>query len=79
MGAATSIAALSNGDIDCTLLTGSVIRAAIRGLPVRLVAGLLHQLAPRFVGAPEIKSVKELRGKKVGLGAFGQRRTCSQV
>ena len=33
MGAAPSIAALSNGDIDFTLLTGIVIRAAIRGCP----------------------------------------------
>ena len=41
MGAAPSIAALTNGDIDFTLLTGTVIRAAIRGLPVRLVAGLM--------------------------------------
>jgi ABC-type nitrate/sulfonate/bicarbonate transport system substrate-binding protein len=33
MRAATSIAALASGDIDYTMLTGSVIRAAIRGLP----------------------------------------------
>jgi NitT/TauT family transport system substrate-binding protein len=71
MGAATSIAALSNGDIDCTLLTGSVIRAAIRGLPVRLVAGLLTSSPHVLLARQEIKSVKELRGKKVGLGAFG--------
>ena len=71
MGAATSIAALSNGDIDCTLLTGSVIRAAIRGLPVRLVAGLLTSSPHVLLARQEIKSIKELRGKKVGLGAFG--------
>ena len=41
MTAPASIAALSNGDIDYTLLTGSVIRAAIRGLPLRIVAGLM--------------------------------------
>jgi len=71
MGAATSIAALSNGDIDYTLLTGSVIRAAIRGLPARLVAGLMTSSPHVLLARPEIKSVKELRGKKVGLGAFG--------
>ena len=41
MGASPSIAALINGVIDFTLLTGTVIRAAIRGLPVRLVAVLM--------------------------------------
>jgi NitT/TauT family transport system substrate-binding protein len=71
MGAAPSIAALSNGDIDFTLLTGSVIRAAIRGLPVRLAAGLMTSSPHVLLARPELNSVKELGGKKVGLGAFG--------
>ena len=71
MGAAPSIAALSNGDIDFTLLTGTVIRAAIRGLPVRLVAGLMTSSPHVLLARPEIKSVKELSGKKIGLAGFG--------
>ena len=71
MGAAPSIAALSNGDIDFTLLTGTVIRAAIRGLPVRLVAGLMTSSPHVLLARPEIKSVKELTGKKIGLAGFG--------
>jgi NitT/TauT family transport system substrate-binding protein len=71
MGAAASVAALTNGDIDFTLLTGTVIRAAIRGLPVRLVAGLMTSSPHVLLARPEIKSVKELTGKKVGLAAFG--------
>jgi NitT/TauT family transport system substrate-binding protein len=71
MGATPSIAALTNGDIDFTLLTGTVIRAAIRGLPVRLVAGLMTSSPHVLLSRPEIKSVKELSGKKVGLAGFG--------
>ena len=71
MGAAVSIAALSNDDIDYTLLTGSVIRAAIRGLPVRLVAGLMTSSPHVLLARPEFKSVNELRAKKIGVGAFG--------
>jgi NitT/TauT family transport system substrate-binding protein len=71
MGAGPSIAALTNGDIDYTLLTGTVIRAAIRGLPVRLVAGLMTSSPHVLLARQEIKSVKELTGKKVGLAAFG--------
>jgi NitT/TauT family transport system substrate-binding protein len=71
MGATPSIAALTNGDIDFTLLTGTVIRAAIRGLPVRLVAGLMTSSPHVLLARPEIKSVKELSGKKVGLAGFG--------
>ncbi|MGH7798847.1 MAG: ABC transporter substrate-binding protein [Candidatus Binatia bacterium] len=75
MGAAPSIAALSNGDIDFTLLTGTVIRAAIRGLPVRLVAGLMTSSPHVLLARPEIKSVKDLSGKKVGLAGFGDATT----
>lgn len=71
MTAPASIAALSNGDIDYTLLTGSVIRAAIRGLPVRIVAGLMSSSAHVFLSRPEIKTIKELSGKKIGLAGFG--------
>jgi len=48
-----------------------VIRAAIRGLPVRLVAGLMTSSPHVLLARPEIKSVKELSGKKVGLAGFG--------
>jgi ABC-type nitrate/sulfonate/bicarbonate transport system substrate-binding protein len=51
MGATPSIAALTNGDIDFTLLTGTVVRAAIRGLPVRLGRSD-DQLAACVAGAP---------------------------
>lgn len=71
MGAAPSIAALSNGDIDYSLLTGTVIRAAVRGLPVRLVAGLMTSSPHVVLAGPELKSVKELVGKKIGLAGFG--------
>jgi ABC-type nitrate/sulfonate/bicarbonate transport system substrate-binding protein len=44
MGAAPFIAALTNGASTTHYLIGTVIRAAIRGLPVRLVAGLMTSL-----------------------------------
>ena len=71
MSAPASLAALSNGDIDYTLLTGSVIRAAIRGLPLRIVAGLMSSSAHVFLARPEIKTIKELSGKRIGLAGFG--------
>ena len=71
MTAPASLAALSNGDIDYTLLTGSVIRAAIRGLPVRIVAGLMSSSAHVFLARPEIMTIKELSGKRIGLAGFG--------
>ena len=71
MSAPASLAALTNGDIDYTLLTGSVIRAAIRTLPLRIVAGLMSSSAHVFLARPEIKTIKELSGKRIGLAGFG--------
>jgi len=71
MTAPASIAALTNGDIDYSLLTGTVIRAAIRGLPVRIVAGLMSSSAHVFLSRPEIKTIKELSGQTIGLAGFG--------
>ena len=71
MSAPASLAALTNGDIDYTLLTGSVIRAAIRSLPLRIVAGLMSSSAHVFLARPEIKTIKELSGKRIGLAGFG--------
>ena len=71
MTAPASLAALTNGDLDYTLLTGSVIRAAIRGLPLRLVAGLMSSSGHVFLARPDIKTIKELYGKRIGLAGFG--------
>jgi NitT/TauT family transport system substrate-binding protein len=71
MTAPASLAALTNGDLDYTLLTGSVIRAALRGLPLRLVAGLMSSSGHVFLARPEIKTIKELSGKRIGLAGFG--------
>ncbi|MBM4263768.1 MAG: ABC transporter substrate-binding protein [Deltaproteobacteria bacterium] len=71
MTAPASLAALSNGDIDYTLITGSVIRGAIRGLPMRIAAGLMTSSAHVFLARPEIKTIKDLTGKRVGLAGFG--------
>src|SRR5687768_13073825 len=41
MNANVSITALTTGDIDYTTIFGSVVRAALRGLPIRVVASFL--------------------------------------
>ena len=71
MGAAPSIAALVEWRYRLHHVTGTVISAAIRGLPVRLVAGLMTSSPHVLLARPEIKTIKELIGKKVGLAGFG--------
>lgn len=71
MNANVSITALATGDIDYTTIFGSVVRAAIRGLPVRVVASFLDSPTQMLVARAEFKSVKELKGKTLGVSTFG--------
>jgi NitT/TauT family transport system substrate-binding protein len=71
MNTPNTITALITGDIGYTLLLGSVIRGALRGMPLRVVASLLDSPTHAVVTKSEIKSLKELRGKAIGIGNFG--------
>jgi NitT/TauT family transport system substrate-binding protein len=65
------ITALVTGDIGYTLIFGSVVRGALRGMPMRALASLLDGSTHALVAKPEYKSGKELKGKTVGIGNFG--------
>ena len=71
MNANVSITALTTGDIDYTMIFGSVVRAAVRGLPVRVVASYLDSSTHALIARPEYKSIKDLRGKTLGVSSFG--------
>jgi NitT/TauT family transport system substrate-binding protein len=65
------ITALVTGDISYTLIFGSVVRGALRGMPMRALASLLDGSTHALVGKSEYKSGKELKGRTVGIGNFG--------
>jgi ABC-type nitrate/sulfonate/bicarbonate transport system substrate-binding protein len=68
---AVGIQALLGGSVDYSSAAGALIAGAVRGMPVRLV--LIVNAKPQFdlVGAPEIKSVQQLKGKVVGISSRG--------
>ncbi len=68
---AISPAALVSGEIDYDTVIGNGIGAAIRGLPVRVVAAYLPGAPIALIARPEFKSVQELRGKTIGLNTYG--------
>jgi ABC-type nitrate/sulfonate/bicarbonate transport system substrate-binding protein len=71
MNTPNTVTAIMTGDIGYTLLFGSVVRAAVRGMPLRALASLLDAPTHALVARPEYKSVKELKGKVLGIGNFG--------
>jgi NitT/TauT family transport system substrate-binding protein len=66
-----SITALAAGDVDYCQLFGAVVGAAIAGLPVRIVAGYLDNWPMTLIAQPEFNSLKELKGKTLGISSFG--------
>ena len=71
MNANVAITALASGDTDYTMIFGSVVRAAIRGLPVRVVASLIDGSTHALIARPEFKSARDLIGKTLGIQAYG--------
>jgi ABC-type nitrate/sulfonate/bicarbonate transport system substrate-binding protein len=66
-----AITALATGDVDYCQLFGAVVGGAIAGLPVRIVAGFLDNWPMTLIAQPEYKSIKDLKGKTLGISSFG--------
>lgn len=63
--------ALSNGEVDYFSGLGTAVRSIMLGLPLRIVA--CYRPTPHFLlqTRPEFKSVKELKGKTIGITTYG--------
>jgi NitT/TauT family transport system substrate-binding protein len=59
--------ALMNKEIDFAASTGSVFASAVRGLPLRVVMYSLRTPFHSLLVKPEIKSLREIRGKVIGV------------
>src|ERR1051325_5227564 len=71
MNANVSITALSTGDIDYTMVFSSVVRGAMRGLPMRVIASFMDSSTHVLIARPEYKSLKDLRGKTLAVSTSG--------
>ena len=65
------IQAMSAGEIDYTTLLSSSVRAALAGLPVRVLMGLIVKQTFFLVAQPEIRDLKQLKGKRIAVSNFG--------
>jgi NitT/TauT family transport system substrate-binding protein len=63
--------ALMSGDIDYSTLVGSVIGANLKGAKLKMIACSQDRTPLSLVGKAAIKSVKELKGKTIGVGSYG--------
>jgi len=63
--------ALINGEIQYTTTFGSILNAILQGVPAKLLAVVTEKPPYYIVAKPGIKSVTELRGKKLAAQASG--------
>lgn len=71
-GAARGMNALIAKDVQFMNIGGvGVINAALRGVDVAMVASNVNLSTQRLMSRPEIKTPEDLRGKRVGVTAFG--------
>ncbi len=71
MSANLAITAGISGEIDVLGSIGSAIRSIQRGTPLRVVSVTLRRPLFFLVARPEFNSVKDLRGKTMGIVTFG--------
>src|ERR1051325_8368396 len=66
-----SVQAVIAGSVDFGTATGSGISAAVNGADVRVVFGLTDKPSFDLVAQPNITTVQQLRGRKIGMSAVG--------
>lgn len=71
MAAGLAAPALLNRSIDYTTIPSGPATAAARGLPLKVICFTSVKLQHVLISRPEIATVNELAGKRIGAGSFG--------
>lgn len=71
MRSQVAVPAMMNGEIQYTLTFGNILTAAIQGMPFKQLAVLTEKPLHHVVSRPEIKTIADLRGKRVGTQRIG--------
>jgi len=62
--------AVMNGDIDFTTTFGSTLRGIVQGLPIKFIAISVRQTNHFLIARPEIKTLQDLRDKRLGVSTL---------
>lgn len=71
MRSQVAVPAMMNGDIQYTLTFGNIMTAALQGMPFKQLAILTEKPLHHIVARPDIKTIAELRGKRLGTQRIG--------
>jgi NitT/TauT family transport system substrate-binding protein len=65
------LTALLNGELDYVTIVPSIAGAAMRGIPVKIVAAVTRSSGYAIISKPEIGNLKALKGKRIAINSFG--------
>jgi NitT/TauT family transport system substrate-binding protein len=71
MRSQVAVPAMMNGDIQYTLTFGNIMTAALQGMPFKQLAVLTEKPLHHIVARPEIKTIADLKGKRLGTQRIG--------
>jgi ABC-type nitrate/sulfonate/bicarbonate transport system substrate-binding protein len=71
MASGVTTTALASREVDYTTNGSALLTGAQQRLGMRVVMGIANRNLFTLVAAPDIKSTKELKGKTIGVNAFG--------
>ncbi|MGH7825376.1 MAG: ABC transporter substrate-binding protein [Candidatus Binatia bacterium] len=66
-----TISALTTKNIDYATASVAAMRSAISGLPIKTVMFMVQRPLHVLVARPEIRTIQELKGKILSIGAYG--------
>jgi len=71
MRSQVTVPALLSGEVQYTLSFGNIIGSAMTGLPFKILGVLTDKPLHSIIARPEIKTIAELRGKRIGSQRIG--------
>jgi len=71
MRSQVTVPALMSGEVNYTLSFGNILAGAMQGMPFKILAVLTDKPLHHIVARPEIKTIADLRGKRIGAQRIG--------
>lgn len=71
MRSQVTVPALISGEVHYTLSFGNILGGAMQGLPFKILAVLTDKPLHNVVSRPEVKTMADLRGKRLGTQRIG--------
>src|SRR2546422_8875909 len=71
MRSQVTVPALISGEVNYTLSFGNILGGAMQGMPFKILAVLTDRPLHHIVARPDIKTIADLRGKRIGTQRIG--------